>query len=553
MMASPPSATAHACSHRVRVRACPVCDRDHFLYLFETSGVRVEQCNHCGLHLSNPQPSDTQLTAIYSNGYVLGVGDPGLEAKWEGLKASTADGYLDDIERYRAMHGQTGAARILEISNGSDAFLRRALVRGYDVITVGCFNTQQANVATGILEDLALRNDRFDVCVLCDVIEHLRDPAEMLRRIRRLLAPGGVVFLATPSTDSWSSRVMRSNWVEFKPEHLYYFDVNNITGLLAKCGFEDIYPTRGHKTLSLAYIAEHFRRFPTGAWGKWLRWMIGRIPDALAHKPFSIVASGMDVLARSPSNASGGLEARKLSVIVPVYNEHKTFPILMEKLRAKSLPGIDIEIIVIDSGSTDGTRESVLSYRDDPRVTIVLQERPLGKGAAVRAGFERATGDFIMIQDADLEYDINDYDLLLEPLDTFACPFVLGSRHTSVNGWKIRQFSDDLSVSILMNAAHVVLTGLFNTLYRQNIRDPFTMYKVFRRSCIYDMPFECNRFDFDCELIAKLVRRGYRPIEIPINYKSRSFAEGKKIRFFRDPPTYVKAFLKYRFSRIQEF
>ncbi len=552
-MASPLSAITHACSDGVRVTACPVCDRSHFLYLFETNGVRIEQCDHCGLHLSNPQPSDAELTAIYSGGYVLGAGDPGLEAKWECLKASTADGYLDNIERYRAMHGQTGAARILEIGNGSGAFLRRALARGYEVTGVDCFNSQQANVATGILEDRVLQNDRFDVCVLCDVIEHLRDPAQTLRRIRQLLTPGGVIFLATPSTDSWSSRVMRSSWVEFKPEHLYYFDVNNVTGLLAKCGFEDIYPTRGHKTLSLAYIAEHFRRFPTRPWSKWLCWMIDRLPDALAHRPFSIVASGMDVLARNSSSESDALQARKLSVIMPVYNEHKTFPIIMEKLRAKSLPGIDIEIIVIDSGSSDGTRESVLSYQGDPRVTIVLQGRPLGKGAAVRAGFERATGDFIMIQDADLEYDINDYDLLLEPLDTFACPFVLGSRHTSVNGWKIRQFSDDLSVSILMNAAHVVLTRLFNTLYRQNIRDPFTMYKVFRRSCIYDMPFECNRFDFDCELIAKLVRRGYRPIEIPINYKSRSFAEGKKIRFFRDPPTYVKAFLKYRFSRIQEF
>jgi SAM-dependent methyltransferase len=535
----------------IRVTACPVCERRHFIYLFEANAVRIEQCDHCGLHLSNPQPSDADLSAIYSGGYVLGTGDARLEAEREYLKGLTANRYLDNIERYRIMHGQTGPARILEISIGMGAFVRQALARGHEITGIEYSKLQQDAGGPSILEDPALQDGRFDVCVLCDVIEHLRDPADALRRIRRLLTPGGVVFLATPSTDSWSSRVMRSSWVEFKPEHLFYFDVNNITGLLAKCGFEDIYPTKGQKTLSLAYIAEHFRRFPTGTWSNWLRSMIRWLPDALAHRPFSIVASGMDVLARSSPATRDGQERRKLSVIMPVYNERKTFPVVMQKLLAKSLPGIEIEIVVVESGSNDGTRESVLSYENDPRVTLVLQGQPLGKGYAVRAGLEKATGDFVMIQDADLEYDIDDYDLLLEPLDTFACPFVLGSRHTGRNGWKIRQFSDDLLVSILMNGAHVVLTWMFNALYRQNIRDPFTMYKVFRRSCIYAMPFECNRFDFDCELIAKLVRRGYRPTEISINYKSRSFIEGKKIRFFRDPPTYVKAFLKYRFSTTQ--
>jgi SAM-dependent methyltransferase len=521
--------------------------------------VRVEQCDHCGLHFSNPQPSDAVLAAIYSGKYFLGTGDARLEAERERLKGLTADRYLDLIERYRAMHGQRGAARILEIGSGTGAFIRRALARGHEVTGIEYSKDaadtvnkalQQNIVLTGTLEDCTLPDNRFDVCILSDVIEHLRSPAEALRRLHQLLTPGGIVFLATPSTDSWSSRVMRSKWVEFKPEHLFYFDVNNITGLLAKCGFEDIYPTKGQKTLSLAYIGEHFRRFPVGTWSKSLCSIIRLLPDALAHKPFSVVPSGMDVLARSSPQSENATVPRKLSVVMPVYNEHKTFPIVMEKLLAKSLSGIDIEIIVIESGSTDGTRESVLSYRNNPRVTVVLQDQPRGKGYAVRAGLEKATGDFIVIQDADLEYDIDDYDSLLEPLATFACPFVLGSRHTNTNGWKIRQFSNNLLVSLLMNGAHVVLTWLFNVLYGQNMRDPFTMYKVFRRTCIYQMAFECNRFDFDCELIAKLVRRGYQPVEIPINYKSRSFTEGKKIRFFRDPPTYIKAFFKYRFSKI---
>jgi SAM-dependent methyltransferase len=559
MTAALPSEASHM-GGGVRVTSCPVCNRNHFIYLFVANGVRIEQCDHCGLQFSNPQPSEAELAAIYRRGYFLGTGDARLEAERERLKSLTADAYLQKIERYRAMHGQTGAARILEIGSGTGAFVRRALARGHEITGIEYSkeaadtinNALQRNIIlTGTLEDCVLPGGQFDVCVLSDVIEHLRAPAKALRAIHRLLIPGGVIFLSTPSITSWSSRLMRSKWMEFKPEHLFYFDVNNITDLLAKCGFDDMFPTKGQKTLSLAYIGEHFRRFPVGIWSKWLCWIIRWCPDALAHKPFSVVASGMDVLARSSPPSKSVIRSRKLSIIMPVYNEDKTFPIVMEKLLAKSLPEIDIEIIVIESGSTDGTRESVMSYQNNPRVTVVFQDRPRGKGYAVRAGLEKATGDFILIQDADLEYDVDDYDLLLEPLDTFACPFVLGSRHTSLNGWKIRQFSNNFLISVLMNLAHVVLTWLFNALYGQNVRDPFTMYKVFRRACIYDMKFECDRFDFDCELIAKLVRRGYRPMEIPINYKSRSFMEGKKVRFFRDPPTYVKAFFKYRFSKVE--
>src|SRR3954467_2705665 len=100
MIPGPPFSTSHTGGNGIRVASCPVCDRDHFVYLFETKGVRIEQCDHCGLHLSNPQPSNADLTAIYSNGYFLGTGDARLEEERERLKGLTADGYLDNIERY---------------------------------------------------------------------------------------------------------------------------------------------------------------------------------------------------------------------------------------------------------------------------------------------------------------------------------------------------------------------------------------------------------------------------------------------------------------------
>jgi glycosyltransferase involved in cell wall biosynthesis len=238
----------------------------------------------------------------------------------------------------------------------------------------------------------------------------------------------------------------------------------------------------------------------------------------------------------------------KLSVIMPVYNEYATASKALEALLSRSLPGLTKEVIVVESNSSDGTRDLVLRYRDHPEVNLVLQEQARGKGNAVRAGLKVATGDIVLIQDADLEYDLDDYDQLLEPLLTFRTSFVLGSRHS--RGWKIRVFNDQPVIAGIFNLGHMILLGFFNLLYRRNLRDPFTMFKVFRTDCLHGLRLECDRFDFDLELVIKLIRKGYLPVEIPVNYRARSFSEGKKVSPLRDPLTWVRAMAKYRFVSI---
>jgi glycosyltransferase involved in cell wall biosynthesis len=238
-----------------------------------------------------------------------------------------------------------------------------------------------------------------------------------------------------------------------------------------------------------------------------------------------------------------------LSVIVPIYNEAATVRVALDAILAKEVSGWTLEIILVESNSTDGTRDIVRTYEPHPRVKLILEDRPRGKGHAVRAGFARATGDVILIQDADLEYDLNDYDVLLAPLASGRQSFVLGSRHGE-GGWAIRKFSDQPLQALLLNLAHWGFTIMINGSLGVWLRDPFTMYKVFRRDCLDGLTFECNRFDFDWELLIKLIRKGHRPIEIPISYKSRSFKEGKKISMFRDPITWVWALAKFRFKRI---
>jgi glycosyltransferase involved in cell wall biosynthesis len=234
-----------------------------------------------------------------------------------------------------------------------------------------------------------------------------------------------------------------------------------------------------------------------------------------------------------------------VSVIVPVYNEIATVRAALDALVAKRSPGFAFHLVIVESNSTDGSRDVVLGYRDLPSVTVILEETAKGKGHAVRAGLAAATGDIILIQDADLEYDLADYEKLLAPIAAGEHAFVLGTRHAG-KGWAIRKFTDQKLHALVLNLAHWTFTLMINASLGIWLNDPFTMYKVFRRDCITGLKFECNRFDFDWELLIKLVRKGYRPIEIPISYHSRSFKEGKKVSMFRDPITWMRALVKYR-------
>jgi glycosyltransferase involved in cell wall biosynthesis len=236
-----------------------------------------------------------------------------------------------------------------------------------------------------------------------------------------------------------------------------------------------------------------------------------------------------------------------VSVVVPVYNEIATVRKALDALTAKRIAGYDLQLIIVESNSTDGSRDVVLSYRGLPCVTVILENTARGKGHAVRAGLVAAKGEIAMIQDADLEYDLADYEKLLTPIAAGEHDFVLGSRHTK-RGWAIRKFTDQKVRAAVLNLAHWTFALMINASLGIWLTDPFTMYKVFRMDCIKGLRLECNRFDFDWELLIKLVRRGYRPVEIPVSYRSRSFSEGKKVSMFRDPLTWMYALAKYRFQ-----
>ena len=206
-----------------------------------------------------------------------------------------------------------------------------------------------------------------------------------------------------------------------------------------------------------------------------------------------------------------------LSVVIPVYNEEATVARVISRVAA--LP-LNLEIVVVDDCSTDGTREVLSLLSGIESVKVVLKDVNAGKGAAIRTGFEIATGDFLVIQDADLEYDPRDIPQLIQPLLRGEADIVYGSRFIG------DEVQDESWIHRLGNA---VLTGASNLFSGLKLTDMETCYKAFSREALQDVEIEQDRFGLEPELTAKLARQGFKFVEVPISYDSRGYDEGKKI------------------------
>jgi glycosyltransferase involved in cell wall biosynthesis len=231
------------------------------------------------------------------------------------------------------------------------------------------------------------------------------------------------------------------------------------------------------------------------------------------------------------------LQDIKLSVVVPVYNEKQTLLEILKRIRAVE---INKEIILVDDFSRDGTRDLLATLScpsENSDLKICYHEVNQGKGAALRTGFAMAGGNYIIIQDADLEYDPEDYPSLLQPILDGRADVVYGSRFTG-------QSRNMLS---LHRAGNLLLTFLTNLLYQTTISDMETCYKLFPAKVIKSVKIESNRFNFEPEITAKILKKKLRIVEVPIHYHGRSFLEGKKITW-RDGFSAVWTLLKFRFK-----
>ena len=242
----------------------------------------------------------------------------------------------------------------------------------------------------------------------------------------------------------------------------------------------------------------------------------------------------------------------KLSVIMPVYNERGTIAEILRRVRAVrlrvpvgygpengSVVEFEREIVIVDDGSTDSTREFLRTLEGEPDVVVVLHERNQGKGAAVRTGLQRASGDVMVIQDADLEYDPRDYPALLKPIVEGCSQVVYGSRFRG---------GPTKTMFFWHMVGNTFLTLVTNMLYNTILSDMETGYKVLTRQVALQLDLRSQGWGFDPEITAKILKRGHRIYEVPISYTGREFEEGKKISW-RDGLTVLWTLLKCRLAR----
>ena len=258
----------------------------------------------------NPQPDDATLEGIYDSTYFIGSNDEKLRAQGNELKRGTARLQLADISNYLNTDEMAQThPKLLEIGCGLGNFLYVAHQAGFDVqgIDVSESAVKHANDAlgenraqVGLLEDLSLAPESYDIIVLADVIEHVRDPKAFLKHVETLVKPGGIIFMAAPSLDSFTARLMGRYWIEFKLEHLFYFNRKTLSQLIQSCGFTDVRLSGGKKVLSFDYIVGHFIQFPVPVLTPLVRLVNWVLPKSLTQRPIRIVASGINAVAQKP-------------------------------------------------------------------------------------------------------------------------------------------------------------------------------------------------------------------------------------------------------------
>jgi glycosyltransferase involved in cell wall biosynthesis len=242
---------------------------------------------------------------------------------------------------------------------------------------------------------------------------------------------------------------------------------------------------------------------------------------AIAHE-----SAALEPAVRVPDYTS-------LSVIVPVFNERATVAEIIRRMRCVDIPLV-LEIIVVDDASTDGTGE-LLAGLEDSTVRVLRHQENRGKGAAVRTGLAASSGDLLLIQDADLEYSPSDWPLLLAPVLSGKAKVVYGSRF----------YGDCRNMTRLHRAGNKFLSFVTSVLYSTTVSDMNTCYKLFDRRVMDRITLQAERFDFDPEITAKILRRGYGIHEVPVSYAARGAAEGKKITW-RDGGSVLAALVRYR-------
>ena len=283
---------------------CPICERPT-RQRFAVGSYALCACPACQLEMLDPQPEESVLQEIYGHGYFLGEDGSEASERRSKMKSATAALYVDTLARLVRPED----VALLEIGCGHGEVLQEARRRGFRVsgVEMSAAAAAIANrslggpvVAVGTIQTLPVAPGRFDAVLAADVIEHVRDPEDLLLRVRELLTAGGALLLITPSLNSWTRRLLGRRWMEYKVEHLYYFSALSMRLLLERCGFQDITLRPSRKVLTIDYIARHFSRFRVPALSPVIAFARRAVPGRIAHRHLLVPSSGLMATARKP-------------------------------------------------------------------------------------------------------------------------------------------------------------------------------------------------------------------------------------------------------------
>ena len=519
---------------RLRYVSCAICRADHSEYLFHRVGVRFVRCRNCGLVYVNPAgdagPNWLAMDGLPQHG-------PAERA----LHLADFEALLTRLEARYVAVTQRPLTRTVLLGRFCAGLVASPVARRVGLVVVPTTDAEFARLNEAGDTSYATRalGQGTQMVVLTELFEACSEPAVVASRIAAALPRDAWVAVTYSNSQSLPALVLRRYWSSFFELKTSFFNTRNMAAMMADQGYVLTAQFPQPVTHTASYVVE--RLAPDGALAR----VLSATPLGKVTTP---VRTGAHVaLFRRPPAAAGAARTReKLSIVLPVWNEERYVEHVIETLLAKELK-VDRELIIVESNSTDGTREKVKKFEGRPGVKVLYEDRPQGKGHAVKTGLRAVTGTIVLIQDADFEYDIDDYDALLEPILQHRTSFVLGSRSLGLDDWKVRRFEGTATKRVLLNVAQVVFAHTFNLLYQQRITDVNTMFKVFRSECLEGLDLESDGFNLDIELACKLVRNGNAPMEVPVNYVARGFDQGKKISFLRDAfPSYA-AFFKYRF------
>jgi Zn ribbon nucleic-acid-binding protein len=530
-----PTAAVSAARAHTRFVRCPACQADNARYLFHKTGVRFVRCAACGMVYVNPARDaaavnllDIEKVRPFEN---------------EGDRALALRDFARLLERVAADHQRINR-KPLERTLLLGRFLRdfkglaEATRVGLTIAEVDDDAFAQMATASDVRWAQSMLAQGPQVVLLHELLESCGDPGVVLGNLVEVLPASTLLVVTYTNTDSLPARMMRRHWPPFFEHKTCFFNTGNLATLMARFG-------RVLKTqyaLPVTHTAEYVvdRLAPHTSAAR----LVNATP--LRNLPLPVRA-GNRVAVFGRQASARAATGERLSIVLPVYNEVRYAAQVIDAVLAKPL-GIEKEVVIVESNSTDGTRDIVRRYEGRPGVRVVYEEGPRGKGHAVRTGLAHVTGTIVLIQDADFEYDINDYDALLEPILQHKATFVLGSRSLGLDDWKVRKYDSTPIRGLALNFAQVVFAKTYDVLYQQSVTDVNTMYKVFRAECLDGLDLESNGFELDIELACKLALNGNAPMEVPVNYIARGFDEGKKIRFWRDAIPSYAAFFRYRFG-----